>query len=258
MKLLTIAEIKQLRNKEPIESFRGKVENLYPQKRGTGQYGDWYLQNMIVSDATGKVQATWGGEQNLGDWGDFEGKEWLFESELSEKHGYLGIKWDVRKVNGKTYEGIKLTESCKIRPLPNWQAEPPTHREMEDADPYGQHGEVDGPPPTHFTSTRMPQESPKQAEPVKTAENKPNEDTGVLETRKHLMQSVNLYNLCLDAADTVVRPHLKQMYADHPEITSEQFWQVVGQIYKEASVKRTNDGVNWWSFIDKMPDHPIK
>jgi len=221
MKLLTIAEIKQLRNKEPIESFGGTIETVYPQKTGTGQYGQWWLQNMIVSDSTGKVQVTWGGEDDLK---SLQGQQRIFESKLTEKHGYLGIKLDVRKVNGKTYEGIKLTESCKIKPVSNGQAV----------------------------------ESPKQAEPVKTAENKPNEDTGVLETRRHLMQSVNLYTLCLDAAEKVILPHYKAMWLDKPNMPPELFQAAVASLYIEASHKRTIDVVNWWSFIDKMPEHPIK
>jgi|SRR5215469_13599447 len=139
MKLLTIAEIKQLRNKEPIESFSGTIETVYPQKTGAGQYGPWWLQNMVVSDPTGKVQVTWGGEDDLK---SLQGQQRIFESELSEKHGYLGIKWDVRRVNGKTYEGIKLTESCKIIPLFNGQAESATTEESEH-DPFDRSSRIE-------------------------------------------------------------------------------------------------------------------
>lgn len=100
-----------------------------------------------------------------------------------------------------------------------------------------------------------PDEPPQKAPAIAPQAPPPrqSEEDGVEATRRHLMQSANLYNLCVACANTVIAPHM-------PEIahTSEQFQAIVGCIYIEASGRRTNDGVNWWSYIDKMPTHPIK
>lgn len=79
-----------------------------------------------------------------------------------------------------------------------------------------------------------------------------NSEDGVAETRKHLMQSANLMLLCVKAV---------QYIADNmPEKadTAEQRQSLVAQLFIEASHKRTNDGINWWSYVDRMPTTPIK
>jgi len=80
-----------------------------------------------------------------------------------------------------------------------------------------------------------------------------NGNCGVSEARKHLMQSANLQLLCIKAVDSCVAGHL-------PEVarTSEQFQGLVAQLFIEASSRRTTDGVNWWSYVDKMPTSPIE
>ncbi len=73
-------------------------------------------------------------------------------------------------------------------------------------------------------------------------------EDGVNATRKHLMQSSNLYVLCIKAVNNVIAGNL-------PEVaqTSEQFQAAVSTLFIEASSRRTSDGVNWWSYVDRMP-----
>ncbi len=78
-------------------------------------------------------------------------------------------------------------------------------------------------------------------------------DDGVTDARKHLMQSANLLVLCIRATEKAVAPH-QPVVAQ----TSEQFQSDVAKLFIEASSRRTTDGVNWWSYIDKMPEHPIR
>ncbi len=78
-------------------------------------------------------------------------------------------------------------------------------------------------------------------------------EDGVTATRKHLMQSANLLVLCIRATEKAVAPH-QPVVAQ----TSEQFQSDVAKLFIEASSRRTNDGVNWWSYIDRMPTTPIK
>ena len=87
---------------------------------------------------------------------------------------------------------------------------------------------------------------------VREAPLPPDSSNGVDETRRHLMQSANLMLLAIKAT----------MYVGEqvPEAlrTEERYGAILGQLFKEASNKRTNDGVNWWSYVDRMPDKPIK
>lgn len=79
----------------------------------------------------------------------------------------------------------------------------------------------------------------------------PSSSNGVDETRKHIMQAVNLYNLCVDAVDKCIKPRIENM-------DGELYQAAIGTLFIEASHKRTFDGVNWFSYVDKMPTHPIR
>ncbi len=81
----------------------------------------------------------------------------------------------------------------------------------------------------------------------------PLNDSGVSDTRKHLMQSANLLVLCIRAAEKAVAPH-QPVVAQTPE----QFQSDVAKLFIEASGRRTTDGVHWWSYVDKMPTKPIE
>ncbi len=91
---------------------------------------------------------------------------------------------------------------------------------------------------------------PPTIEPQSPPHDQQGED-GVTEARKHLMQTSNLMVLCIKAADYVA--------LQLPEVahTSEQFAGILGQLFKESYSRRTTDGVNWWSYVDKMPTTPL-
>ncbi len=125
-------------------------------------------------------------------------------------------------------------------------------------------------PPTAFQKVKAKMSEPEQGEYLhepdsdwpdaqQGAKNEPepspahqNGHEGVTATRKHLMQSANLLVLCIRAAEKAVAPH-QPVVAQ----TAEQFQADVGKLFIEASGRRTTDGVHWWSYVDKMPEHPI-
>ncbi len=78
-------------------------------------------------------------------------------------------------------------------------------------------------------------------------------EDGVTEARKHLCKVANLYALCVRCANS-------HMIADEiPEAhkTNEQFQSTLASIWIEASGRRSTNGVDWWSYIDLMPDKPL-
>ena len=66
---------------------------------------------------------------------------------------------------------------------------------------------------------------------------------GVREVRKHLMQSANLYVLCVKAVDKVIAPHVPQVAQ-----TSEQFQAAVSSLFIHATR---------WRLDEKMPARPL-
>src|SRR5215469_15507457 len=111
MRELTIQQINELDHGEIIPSFRATIAKIYDQKTGEGEYGPWYLQNLIVTDGTDDISVTWCGFDPF-DRG-CRGQTFLFECHEGKK-GLAGIKRDIREFNDKIYEGIKITDSARI------------------------------------------------------------------------------------------------------------------------------------------------
>ena len=66
--------------------------------------------------------------------------------------------------------------------------------------------------------------------------------SGVTEARQHIMRAVNLYNLCVDAVDAAIKPHINNC-------TAELYQAAIGTLFIEASRG---------GYVSKMPDKPIK
>jgi hypothetical protein len=77
-------------------------------------------------------------------------------------------------------------------------------------------------------------------------------ENGVEATRRHLMKAANLYNLCVKAVDIAIAPNVPEQLK-----TSEWLQAAVASLWIEASGRRSDDNVTWWSYIDKMPDKPL-
>ena len=260
MRTIPISELRNLESGEIIPAFEGTVTKVYEQKHGPGEYGEWYLQNMIVEDGDAKVQVTWSGEDDMS---NMEGKRFIFESSQT-KHGLQGCKWDVRTSNGKRYEGVKLTGSCKIKKLDAiGEFEHGGERQTGEANPAARR---DDPPtqnlvrppdpetekawttsriiPLRGTSTAAPTVQPTGAAP----------DESVMMAKRHIMQAANLMLLAMESARYVAVEWDKRYGCELP---NEHFQALCHSFFIEASSRRTTDGVYWWSYIDKMPEKPI-
>jgi hypothetical protein len=95
-------------------------------------------------------------------------------------------------------------------------------------------------------ATAMVSEGKKEPNPATTPDN------GLDETRHHLMQVANLYNLCVTAVDAVIAPNVPEALK-----TSEWLQAAVASLFIESSSRRSTDGVTWWSYVEKMPAKPI-
>ena len=114
MRLATFAEIRELAHDFIVPSFVARIEKVYEQKSGEGQYGTWFLQNVVLSDGHDKLTMTWTGADAF-DRGCI-GDTMLFQSTQNRKGNWVGIKRDIRHVGDNVYEGVKVTEAAKISP----------------------------------------------------------------------------------------------------------------------------------------------
>ncbi len=113
------------------------------------------------------------------------------------------------------------------------------------------HQQGDWPPDSRYDTPEQAENSPPHAQQGEDSTWR-GED-GVTEARKHLMQSANLYNLCVAAVDKAIAPHVPAIVQ-----TSEMFQAAVASLYIEASKDV------WWSgkivkesWLSSMPTTPL-
>jgi hypothetical protein len=119
MRTLTLQDIEALAHGESVPRFTGKIKKVWDQKSGEGEYGQWFLQNIIVAvddGSDGEITVTWTGED------EFErswiGKQVAFECGSNKEGKLVGIVRDIRTAkDGKVYKGIKMTAAGKVRLL---------------------------------------------------------------------------------------------------------------------------------------------
>jgi hypothetical protein len=212
MKLMTFAAINDLDNGQQIPAMQGTIKKVFDQKTGVGDYGPWHLQNIILQDDhANKLTVTWTCPDP---WEPKdEGKHLLFESGHDKKDQLVGIKREIKNKNGKRYEIVKVDDRAKVQTLitPNNA-------------------------PTEQRDTPIPDPDWPEAE-------KP-DNSDVNDARKHIMQSANLYVLCVNSVNKYIAAHL-------PEIaqTTEMFQAATGTLFIEASMA---------GYVQKMPETPLK
>jgi hypothetical protein len=80
----------------------------------------------------------------------------------------------------------------------------------------------------------------KEAKAIMKADAVPD---GVKEVKRHLMQSANLYVLCIRAVNLTIAPHMPAIAQ-----TSEQFQAAVSSLFIDATR---------WRLHEKLPDKPM-
>jgi hypothetical protein len=209
MKLMQFSEINDLENGQVISALQGRVTKMFDQLTGDGQYGTWWLQSFLLQDDhANEIKVTWSGEDPFGH--EYQGKTILIESGRDKKDQLSGIKKEIKNKNGKHYECVKVDDRAKIKIVDSASE---NHQEAP---------------------ANTPEPSPTQQ----------NGDAGVTDARRHIMQSANLYALCIAAVEKYVAGLL-------PEIarTSEMFQAATGTLFIEASRA---------GFVQKMPTKPIQ
>ncbi len=119
MKSKTIAELlnkEEVPDQFPVMAVEGVLEKLFKHNSGTGQYGDWELQNGSLKDSTGEIKIVFSNNtQHL----TSRGRKVKMMSTKSE-HGWKGVVIDdipEKNVKGKVYPAervLKVTAVAEI------------------------------------------------------------------------------------------------------------------------------------------------
>ncbi len=225
-----IDEIEDLADGVPVLVVEGSVKYASDVKQGTTGKTDWSRQFFVLTSGTAEVGCTlWDADGNAMK----KGESVRIENTQDKKGHWTGITKGSYSKEGKLNHTLEIrAEKVKIT-NPNGQDAGTTMQQgdMSGHEHRGGHGELQ--------ANSVPPQSPPHAQQG---------EDGVNDTRKHLMQSSNLYVLCIKAVNNVIAGNL-------PEVaqTSEQFQAAVSTLFIEASSRRTSDGVNWWSYVDRMP-----
>ena len=224
MKLMSFPEILDCENGQQITALQGTVKKVFEQKTDVGQYGQWWLQNLILQDEHAhELTVTWTCEDAFD--AGCEGQTIYIESGRDKKDQLAGIKREIKKKHGKTYESVKVDDRAKVKIL---NGKPRAGSSGEPSQDLGY------------------DESEFQEAPVTAPESSvraQNGNGGVTDARKHLGQAANLYVLCVKCVDKMIAPEMPNIAQ-----TSEQFQAAVGTLFIEASRA---------GYVQKMPETPL-
>jgi len=215
---LTIKEILALDSGEVVPSITGKIAALYDWKSDEGEYGPYSVQSgMLTQDGQPPIRfSAW----NFDNLKSLKGKQVTISANKSEKHGLTGLVAVDNEFRGKVTRELKITGSATIEETEWGDAPRETQNDVKETG----------------TSPRLSNAATK-SDPEDA-------DNGIIEARRHLMQSANLYVLCTHAVDKVIMPELLNSLK-----TNEIFQAAVSTLYIEASRA---------GLVDKMPSVPVK
>ena len=99
MRILPLAEVKQLEPGTIVEATAGVIVEIFPQKSGKNRFGDWTLQKMFLADDSGARI-----EVKLVNHGAFEGNclnHRLYLIAAQGKKGLTGLRTEMDTYNGR-------------------------------------------------------------------------------------------------------------------------------------------------------------
>lgn len=219
MKTTAISEISDMEDKLPVLAVEGTVKvAMAVQHSPSDAQKEWSRQFFVLAQGSDEVGCTlWDAEGNE----MTKGETVRIENTQNKKGQWSGMLKGSYEKQGKTHHTLEIrANQVKIKVLGGGEREP---------------GEAENP----LAGRDDPPSDPDWPEAPK-----PQLDDGVTEARKHIMQSANLYVLCVNAVEKYCAAHF-------PEVarTSEMFQAAVGTLFIEAS----RNGL-----VNKMPQTPIK
>lgn len=108
MKVAQIKDLANLADGSTIGEMRVTIKKAFPPRTGKGKFGDWRVQNCIISDGTGEARASFWLPSEMK---DFEGQMLTLRSQAGKK-GLAGIS--VQWSDHSSSNELKVTEQAAI------------------------------------------------------------------------------------------------------------------------------------------------
>jgi hypothetical protein len=239
MKITHINEVLDLEDGQPIIAITGTVKYAGDLEHGVGKSTGkpWNKQFFVLAQNGSEVAATmWDAEGNEMK----KGETVLIENTQNKKGQWSGmVKGSYTNKKRELCHTLEIrANQVKIKPVIESEPHEPSDYGL-DGDPseYG-----DGAPES---PARLPSAPPAR----------PNGEDGVMEAKKHLMQTSNLMFLSMEAARWTF---MKYQDTHKVDLSDEHFQALCASLFIEASGRRSTDGITWWSYTDRMPSVPLK
>ena len=221
LKLTPIDEIEDMADGVPVLAVEGTVKLAMDVKTGTSAQGHaWSKQFFVLTNGTAEIACSlWDALDN-----ELKKDEKVrIENTQNKKGEWSGMKKGSYQKNGERKHTLEIRAN-QVKITSN-----------------------NATPKVVTTDTRHRIDTTDPDWPEAERKYKPTDVQvldGVDEARRHLMQSANLYNLCVAAVDKAIAPNMPVVAQ-----TSEQFQAAVGTLFIEASRA---------GYVSKMPEKPIQ
>ncbi len=113
MKTWTVAEVLAANPGTPVEAVTGQVVTITPFRYGENEYGGWTLQNIWISDGTGKIKVKLGDQQKLED--SAQGSTITIVAGAGKRQGTtVGLKVDTDNYKGQVNKMLSANRSASV------------------------------------------------------------------------------------------------------------------------------------------------
>lgn len=113
MKAWTVAEVLAANPGTPVEAVTGQVVTITPFRYGENEYGGWTLQNIWITDGTGKIKVKLGDQQKLED--SAQGATITIVAGAGKRQGTtVGLKVDTDNYKGQVNKMLSANRSASV------------------------------------------------------------------------------------------------------------------------------------------------
>jgi len=160
LKLTPIDQIEDLADGIPVLAVEGVVKYAQEVKTGVSPKGvAWSKQFFVLASETAEIACSmWDATDNEVK----KGERIHIENTQNKRNEWKGMVKGSYQKNGERKHTLEiLAEQVKITDMDKTAKIATSKRDLKDADPYGQHGEVDGPPPFRESPENKPRDWPE-------------------------------------------------------------------------------------------------
>lgn len=231
----TVASLASVRANTPIEAVVATVKSVGEYITGSGNFGPYSFQDVMLTDGQNEYLAVFGNRNELPK--DVVGQTLLLKSVMSKKNGLVGLKV---KPNKKGELVLSVTATAVVEDAPE-------EGESEDGDL--------APAAPAPTQSRLQPAAPRAAaaKPAAPAARSVTPAGAVKDAKTYLNRAANLMELCLDAAD-FIKGRYEATHGGDGAMTDEQYKAIVSTLFINASKEGLADSMPTGT-LDEFKSH---